>query len=169
MATGPEVSPTTQVGELYRAHRMTLVRLATLLTDDRGLAEELVHDAFLALQERWPTLADPRAAFGYLRTTVINNVRSTHRRRAMARRHLRVGEPEALPGADFALLIAEEHRQVIAALRRLPRRQREVLVLRYWSDLSEAEIAEALGVSRGTVKSTASRALDAVEKLMKDA
>jgi RNA polymerase sigma factor (sigma-70 family) len=67
--------------------------------------------------------------------------------------------------ADHAVL-AEEHREVIEALRRLAPRQREVLVLRYWSGLSELEIAEALGISRGAVKSTASRALDALEKLM---
>ena len=163
-----EVVPLTQIDDLYRAHRMTLVRLAVLLVDERGMAEELVHDAFIALQERRSTLADPRAAFGYLRTTVINNARTALRRRAVMRRHLRVAEPEALPSADFALLIAEEHRQVIAAIRTLPRRQREVLVLRYWSDMSEAEIAGELGVSRGTVKSTASRALDTVEKIMRD-
>ena len=63
-------------------------------------------------------------------------------------------------------MLAEEHREVLAALKQLPNRQREVLVLRYWSDLSEAQIADALGISRGTVKSTASRALAALEKIM---
>jgi RNA polymerase sigma-70 factor (sigma-E family) len=168
VTVGRDGSPTSEIAELYRRHRLNLVRLATLLTDDRSLAEELVHDAFAILQERWSRLADPAAAIGYLRTTVINSVRTVQRRQVMARRHLRVGEPEALPDADFALLIAEEHQQVVVAMRTLPPRQREVLVLRYWSEMSEVEIAHALGVSRGTVKSTASRALDAIEKLLKD-
>jgi RNA polymerase sigma factor (sigma-70 family) len=94
--------------------------------------------------------------------------RSAQRRQGIVRRHLRVAEPDALPPADFALLLAEEHREVVAALRRLPRRQREVLVLRYWANLDEAEIAETLRISRGTVKSTASRALDALENILKD-
>jgi RNA polymerase sigma factor (sigma-70 family) len=71
-------------------------------------------------------------------------------------------EPPAEP-ADTSLLLAEEQRELLAAVRALPERQRQVVVLRYWSDLSEAEIAETLGVSRGTVKSTASRALDALQ------
>jgi len=69
-------------------------------------------------------------------------------------------------GTSEGVLLAEEHREVLAAMRQLATRQREVLVLRYWSGLSEAEIAEALGISRGAVKSTASRALDALEKIM---
>jgi len=74
----------------------------------------------------------------------------------------------AEPGADDAVMLAEEHREVMAALRRLPRRQREVLVLRYWSELSEVQIAQTLGISAGAVKSTASRGLDALERLITD-
>ena len=151
------------IADLYHEHRLGLLRLAVFLVDDRFVAEELVQDAFAALYQRWGTLADKRAATGYLRTTVVNGARSVHRRRGVVRRHLRAAEPEATPDADYALLLAEEHREVIAAMRTLPRRQREVVVLRYWSELSEAEIAQTLGVSRGTVKSTASRALDALE------
>jgi RNA polymerase sigma factor (sigma-70 family) len=99
---------------------------------------------------------------------VVNGARSAHRRQGIVRRHLRVAEPDSLPPAVFALLPAEEHREVVAALRRLRGRQREVLVLRYWANLDEAEIAETLGISRGTVKSTASRALDALENTSKD-
>ena len=82
-----------------------------------------------------------------------------HRRRSVARRHLRVSEPDNQPPADTALLLAEEHREVLHAVRRFPRRQQEVLVLRYWAGLSETEIAETLGVSRGTVKTCAARAI----------
>jgi len=148
--------------ELYRSHRLGLLRLAVLLTDDQALAEDVVQDAFLALQRRWHAV-DPAAAAGYLRTSVVNGARSWHRRRRVARRHLQTVVLEDAPPADLAVLLGDEHRQVVEALRTLPRRQREVLVLRYWSDLSEAEIAAVLGVARGTVKSSASRALAALE------
>jgi len=148
---------------LYRVHRLPLLRLAVLLTDDRSVAEDVVQDAFVALQRRWSAV-DPAAAAGYLRTSVVNGARSVHRRRLVARRYAWVGDLGEGPPADLAALLADEHREVVEALRRLPRRQREVLVLRYWSELSEAEIAEALGVARGTVKSSASRGLAALNE-----
>src|SRR5205814_5124975 len=105
---------------------------------------------------RWETLASEDAAVGYLRTSVVNNARSVLRRRRTVRRF---PQPAAdwltEPAADGGVLLAEEHREVIAALRTLPPRQREVIVLRYWSELTEAEIAKTLGISVGTVKSTA--------------
>jgi RNA polymerase sigma-70 factor (sigma-E family) len=147
------------VADLYRRERVGLLRLAVLLTGDSGLAEDVVQDAFMALHRRWAGLTDTSTAAGYLRVSVVNGARSVHRRRLVARRHLRVAEPDGQPPADTALLLAEEHQQVIKAVRGLPRRQQEVLVLRYWSNLSEAEIAATLGVSRGTVKTCAARAL----------
>jgi RNA polymerase sigma-70 factor (sigma-E family) len=156
------------IAGLYRSHRLSLLRLAAFLVDDRAIAEELVQDAFAALYQRWGSLTDKSAAPSYLRATVVNGARSAQRRQGIVRRHLRVAEPDALPPADFALLLAEEHREVVAALRRLPRRQCEVLVLRYWANLDEAEISQTLRISRGTVKSTASRALAALENTLKD-
>ena len=153
--------------DLYRAQRLPLLRLAVLLTDDRGTAEDVVQDAFLALQRRWHAV-DPAAAAGYLRTSVVNGVRTLYRRRGVARRHLHAVRSEEVPSADFAVLLTEDQREVVTALRTLPRRQREVLVLRYWSELSEAEIADALGVARGTVKSSASRGLAALQKQLGD-
>jgi RNA polymerase sigma-70 factor (sigma-E family) len=149
--------------DLYESQRLPLLRLAVLLTDDREAAEDVVQEAFLGLHRRWRAV-DPAAAPGYLRTSVVNRSRSLHRRRGVAARYLWLSRPGEAPSADLAVLLGEEHRLVVEAIRRLPRRQREVLVLRYWSDLSEAEIAAALGVSRGTVKSSASRALSALEK-----
>jgi RNA polymerase sigma-70 factor (sigma-E family) len=152
-----------ELAELYAAHRLALVRMAVLLVDHRAEAEDVVHDAFASVLGR--TLRDPDAVLGYLRTAVVNGCRSTLRRRRTARVYARPTDPgPATP--DERAVLAEDHREVLAALDTLPPRQREVLVLRYWSELSEAEIAETLGVSRGTVKSTASRALDALEKVM---
>jgi RNA polymerase sigma-70 factor (sigma-E family) len=151
---------------LYRSQRLPLLRLAVLLTEDTGVAEDVVQDAFLALRRRWHAV-DPQAAAGYLRTSVVNGSRSVHRRRSVARKYAWLSEPGEEPPADLAVLLAEDHREVVEALRRLPQRQREVLVLRYWAELSEAEIAEALGVARGTVKSSASRGLSALEQQLR--
>jgi RNA polymerase sigma-70 factor (sigma-E family) len=150
------------IGRLYDDHRLALVRLAVLLVDDVGTAEDVVQDAFAHLVRRGEHLRNPDAASAYLRDAVVNGCRSALRRRRVARGYTRPRPVEA-DGPDARLLLAEEHREVLAALGTLPRRQREVLVLRYWSGLSEAEIAGALGISRGAVKSTASRALDALE------
>ncbi|MEU6818087.1 SigE family RNA polymerase sigma factor [Streptomyces sp. NPDC046860] len=161
---GEEESPT--LADLYRTRRLDMVRLAAFLVDDLPTAEDVVQDAFAAVCRRHgERLDDLQDAHAYLHTAVVNAARSVLRRRRTARAYV---PPHQGPGAavDEPLLLAEEHRQVIDALARLSGRQREVLVLRYWSDLSEAQIAETLGVSRGTVKSTASRALAALEKLL---
>ena len=150
---------------LYRAHHRDLVRLATLLVDDQGSAEEAVQDAFVAMARRGPHGLDDAAA--YLRTAVLNNARSALRKRRVRRRHLRSVEPPAVaPGADQAVLLDEDARAVLAALGRLSERQREVLVLRYWAELSEAEIARTLGVSAGAVKTPAHRGTAALARIL---
>ncbi|MGV9929466.1 RNA polymerase sigma factor [Streptomyces olivaceoviridis] len=150
------------IEELYHHRRLSLVRLAVLLVDDLPTAEDVVQDAFTALfrrhGHRLARLDDPEA---YLRTSVVNAARSVLRRRRTARAHTPVPEGHA-PAPEEDVLLHEDHREVLAALGTLTRRQREVLVLRYWSHLTEAEIASTLGLSRGAVKSTASRALDAL-------
>ncbi|MFD8809134.1 SigE family RNA polymerase sigma factor [Streptomyces sp. NPDC059597] len=161
---GEEDSPT--LAYLYRTRRLDMVRLAAFLVDDLHTAEDVVQDAFAAVCRRHgERLDNVQDAHAYLHTAVVNAARSVLRRRRTARAYT---PPYQGPGApvDEPLLLAEEHRQVFDALARLTERQREVLVLRYWSDLSEAQIADALGVSRGTVKSTASRALATLEKLL---
>ncbi|MFY4719738.1 RNA polymerase sigma factor [Streptomyces sp. LaBMicrA B280] len=159
-ATAPEPPP--GIEELYHHRRLPLVRLAVLLVDDLPTAEDVVQDAFTALfrrhGHRLAALDDPEA---YLRTSVVNTARSVLRRRRTVRAHPPAPEGHA-PAPEEDVLIHEDHREVLAALGTLTRRQREVLVLRYWSHLTEAEIAATLGLSRGAVKSTASRALDAL-------
>lgn len=154
-----------QLGELYAAHRLRLVRMAVLLVDDLGCAEDVVQDAFAAFAARGGRLRDPNAALGYLRTSVVNGCRSALRRRRTARAYVPPHEVEP-DEPEARAVLSEEHREVLAAMGHLAPRQREVLVLRYWSGLSEAEIATTLGISRGAVKSTASRALDALEKFL---
>jgi RNA polymerase sigma-70 factor (sigma-E family) len=144
-----------------------MVRLAIFLVDEQSTAEDVVQDAFVALYKRHgETLDDVDNALGYLRTSVVNTARSVLRRRKTAREYVPPHEADA-PSAEDHVLLSDEHRRVLEALGQLTTRQREVLVLRYWSDLSEARIAETLGLSRGAVKSTASRALDALERAMK--
>ena len=150
--------------DLYHAHRLGLVRMAVLLVDHQDLAEDVVQEAFTALYQRHgEQLDDLDNALGYLRTSVVNGARSMLRRRRTAREYVPPHEADA-PSAEEHAVLNDEHRRVLVALRELTSRQREVLVLRYWSDMSEAQIAETLGLSRGAVKSTASRALDALEK-----
>lgn len=159
-------APGSALAELYHHRRLALVRLALLLVDDLPTAEDVVQDAFAKLLRRhgrrFTDLDDPEA---YVRTSVVNAARSVLRRRRTARAYVPERARHA-PSADRKVLLSETHQEVIDALQRLTRRQREVLVLRYWSELSEAQIADTLGVSRGTVKSTASRALDALARQM---
>ncbi|GAA5198865.1 SigE family RNA polymerase sigma factor [Rugosimonospora acidiphila] len=152
---------------LFASHYRQLVRLAALLLGDPGLAEEVVQDAYIRLHERWRTLREPDRALGYLRTSVINGARSALRRRVVARRYTDslTALPDA-PSAESQTITAFDHAVVINALRGLPTRQREALVLRYYADLSEADIAEAMGISRGAVKSHAARGLAALRQIL---
>jgi RNA polymerase sigma-70 factor (sigma-E family) len=151
------------VTALYSAHWRPLVRLAVLLTGDASVAEEIVQDAFVALYRRWTSLSDPRAALAYVRATVVNGSRSRVRHRGVEERHRPAPAPEPAGPEEVALRAAEDA-LVLDALRGLPRRQQEVLVLRYYADLSEAEIAAAIGVSRGSVKRHASRGMAALRE-----
>ncbi|MGI5259204.1 RNA polymerase sigma factor [Streptomyces angustmyceticus] len=162
----PEPRPT--ISELYHAHRLNMVRLAVLLVDDRATAEDVVQDAFAALYKRHgEQLGEVDNALAYLRTAVVNAARSVLRRRRTAREYTPPHEADA-PSAEERIVLDEEHREVFAALSGLTARRREVLVLRYWGELTEAQIATTLGISRGAVKSIASRALHALEKILEE-
>ncbi|MDP9444580.1 MAG: SigE family RNA polymerase sigma factor [Actinomycetota bacterium] len=150
---------------LYSAHYRSLVRLAALLLRDVGEAEEIVQDAFVAMHGRWDRLRERDKAVAYLRQAVVNRARSALRHRAVQDRHRPAPLPDA-PSAEHGALAADTRREVIATLNTLPPRQREALVLRYYLDLSEAEIAAAMGVSRGAVKSHASRGVAAMRQAM---
>jgi RNA polymerase sigma-70 factor (sigma-E family) len=156
------------VTALYQAHSLGLVRLAVIMVGDRQAAEDVVQEAFWALYRRWQGLSDPAKALGYVRVAVLNGCRSVLRYRGRSRqRGAAVAQLwETVESAESTALVGEEHRQVLAALQKLPSRQREALVLRFYLDLPEPEIALTMGVSQGTVKSTTSRALAALGRLL---
>ncbi|MBB3049851.1 RNA polymerase sigma-70 factor (sigma-E family) [Prauserella isguenensis] len=162
----PSQGPLT-LEDLYLQHRMRLVRLAILLVDEPATAEDVVQEAFTGLHRNWAKLRDAAAAVGYLRAAVVNGSRSVLRRRKTAREYVPPHAVNARSAESLAML-STEHQAVVKALSKLPPRQREVLVLRYYGGLSEAEISEATGISKGTVKSTASRALEALQRTMPD-
>lgn len=159
----------TALEQLYAAHWRQLVRLSVLLVRDQALAEEIVQDAFVAVHGRWSRLRDHDKGLAYLRQAVVNRSRSALRHRTVVARHAaRESVRHDAPGADEATLVSARRDAVLDALRALPDRQREVLALRYYLDLSEADIADALGISRGAVKSHASRGSAALRGLLSD-
>jgi len=155
------------VADLYRAHALTLVRAAKLLLRDQEAAEDAVQDAFLGLYRALPRLRDHDQVLPYLRAAVINRARSVLRSRRRALLRPVHHEPPA-GSAEADAMIREDQRAVIIAVAGLPRRAREILVCRYYMGLSDAETAAVLGVSRGTVSSTASRALAALGRDLKE-
>ena len=153
------------VEALFIAHYPGLVRLAAVLLDDPGSREEVVQEAFVRLHAGFGRLRDPDRALAYLRQSVVNLSRSRLRRRLVARRHPEAA-PAAASSAEDSALAAIERSDLVHAMHRLQRRQREVLALRHLAGLSEAETAAALGLSVGSVKAYASRGLDALRALM---
>jgi RNA polymerase sigma-70 factor (sigma-E family) len=155
------------VSLLFRQHHAELVRLALLLVGDQPTAEDVVQDVFARLCTR-NLLPAGDGSLTYVRAAVLNGCRSTLRRRAVVRRAGRWHDPAATGltqgSAEHEVILAEDRRQVLAALATLPARRREVLVLRYWLGLSEREIAGVLGISTGTVKSTAARGIAALAR-----
>jgi RNA polymerase sigma-70 factor (sigma-E family) len=149
------------VTELYSMHYRGLVRLATLLLRDVPTAEEVVQDAFVAMHDGWHRLRNGENALAYLRQAVVNRSRSVLRHRTVVDRNLQKAPPD-MPSAEHGALTLLERSAVVEALRKLPERQREAIVLRYYADLSEAEIAATMGISRGAVKSHTARGMSAL-------
>jgi RNA polymerase sigma-70 factor (sigma-E family) len=149
------------VTDLFRDHHLELVRLALLMVGDLATAEDVVQDAFEHLHRGWHGLSQPSSGLAYVRSSVLNGCRSVHRKAAVARKHEpKLAGPQE-PGADTSAA-ADDRSEVVAALRLLPRRQREVLVLRYYLDLDVAEIAATLRINPSTVRSTTTRGLAAL-------
>ena len=147
--------------ELYSMHYTALVRLAAMLVRDTPTAEEVVQDAFIAMHDGWSRLRDTERALAYMRQAVVNRSRSVLRHRMVVEKNQQKPPPD-MPSAEHGALALVERSAVVAALRGLPERQREAIVLRFYADLSEAEIAAAMGISRGAVKSHTSRGMAAL-------
>jgi RNA polymerase sigma factor (sigma-70 family) len=165
----------TDVGEidryqqLFHGHFVTMTRLAAMLGADDP--EDIAQEAFVRLHRRRRALRDPHASLGYLRTTVVNLSRSRVRHLAVVRRNQPTRTPAAestgsAESAEHQAVRREDARELVVALGQLSARHREALVLRYWLELNEAEMADAMGVSRGTVKAHVSRGLDALATIM---
>jgi RNA polymerase sigma-70 factor (sigma-E family) len=154
----PAAGPEPDVAELFRARYLEMVRLAGLLGADDP--EDIAQEAFTRLMNRRPGLRDAEATVAYLRAIVCNLTRNRHRHLRVVRQ--RTPSAVAEQSCEQAALGWEEHRDVITALAALPSRRREAIVLRYWLDLPEREIAAAMGISQGTVKSHVSRGLAAL-------
>lgn len=154
------------VGRLYRASALELIRLAYVLLGDRPSAEDVVQEAFCGLYRRWDRLADTDSALYYVRSSVLNGCRSLLRRRA-ARRGSGTFDLPAI-SAEAVVLSGEEREEVIRGLVGLPRRQREALVLRFYLDMSDEQIARVMGIRQSTVRSTTHRGIEALGRVLKE-
>jgi RNA polymerase sigma-70 factor (sigma-E family) len=153
--------------EMYSMHYPALVRLAAMLVRDTPTAEEVVQDAFIAMHDAWDRLRDTDKALAYMRQAVVNRSRSVLRHRLVVEKNMQKPPPD-MPSAEAGALTLLERSAVVAALRDLPGRQREAIVLRYYADLSEAEIAAAMHISRGAVKSHTSRGMAALRAALEE-
>jgi RNA polymerase sigma-70 factor (sigma-E family) len=158
--------PAAAVTALYHQHALAMIKLAHIILGNRAAAEDVVQDAFCGLYRRWAHLADKDKALSYVRTSVLNGCRS------VMRQH-RPGEltdqyqPVTI-SAEAAVLSAEERLELVRAMRRMPDRQRDVLVLKYYLDLSDEQIAGDLGLSINTVRSTRRRGLLSLQRMLKE-
>jgi len=157
------------VAALYQASALGLIRMAYVMLDDLQGAEDVVQEAFYGLYRRWGRLKDADHAIFYVRAAVLNGCRSALRRRAVRRRAL-AGRPDQRPAASAEAMVikGEEREEVIRALARLPHRQREALVLRFYLELSDEQIARVMDIGQSTVRSTVYRALEALGRDLKE-
>lgn len=156
-----------EVSRLYEAHWLELVRLAVLMVGDRPSAEDVVQDSFAELYRRWNRLRDPAKALQYVRSTVMNRSRNVLQSRQVALRRKPLSE-RPVGSAEAEVVLDEDRQAVLVALDKLPRRRREVLILRYFFELPHADIAATLGISEGSVRSAVHRGLATLAKLLEE-
>ncbi|MGV9884423.1 RNA polymerase sigma factor [Streptomyces sp. NPDC003006] len=154
------------IAQLFDEHYARLLRLAMLLGAEQD-AEDVVSEAFYQLHCRWAKLKTPEAAAGYLRSIVCNLTRMRIRRIKVVRRHTYAERDDLVRSAEQQVLLDDDQRSLVAALRTLSSRQRQALVLKYWLDLKEAEIAETMRISAGAVKSHTARGMAKLTSVMK--
>jgi RNA polymerase sigma factor (sigma-70 family) len=168
VAASAAVDADTFVEAMYQEHAVGLVRLVRLFVDDRNAAEDLVQEAFIRLARSAHRIQDPRKAAAYLRSIVLNLARDNNRRGLVSLRH-RLPLDDQQASVEDSVTLAEEHRQVIDALRSLPHRQRDCLILRYYDELGIDDIASTLGISRNSAKTHLTRGMRALESRLAEA
>ncbi|MFJ8161697.1 SigE family RNA polymerase sigma factor [Streptomyces sp. NPDC096136] len=170
-AGAPQVVAGTTVDHLtetYQAHYRSLLGLAALLLDDTASCEDVVQEAFIRVHSARSRVRDRDKTLAYLRQTVVNLSRSALRRRILGLKLLSKPMPD-MASAEEGAYDQLERDDLIRAMRGLQRRQREVLVLRYFADMTEAQVAETLGISLGSVKAYGSRGIAALRVAMEAA
>jgi RNA polymerase sigma-70 factor (sigma-E family) len=160
-SAGRQLTADEAITQLYTGHYHSLVRLAAMLVRDEPTAEEVVQECFIAMRDGWHRLRSQDKALSYLKQAVVNRSRSVLRHRSIVQRNAPKPEPD-MPSAEHGAMSLLERSAVIAALKALPDRQRQALVLRYYADLSEAQIAKTMGISQGAVKSHIARGMAAL-------
>lgn len=170
LETGAEISWSSAdvlIADLFRAEAASLVRLARFFVDDRDAAEDLVQEAFIRFARSVGRLRDQERAPAYLRSIVLNLARDHNRRGLVSLRHQPAADPPG-PSLDDLVALRADQQRVIEALRNIPRRQRDCLVLRYYLELSVGEIAQTLGVSPNSVKTHLQRGLRSLSQRLDD-
>ncbi|MFD8574065.1 SigE family RNA polymerase sigma factor [Streptomyces sp. CH8.1] len=152
----------------YQAHYRSLLGLAALLLDDTASCEDVVQEAFIRVHSARNRVRDREKTLAYLRQTVVNLSRSALRRRILGLKLLSKPMPD-MASAEEGAYDQLERDDLIKAMRGLQRRQREVLVLRYFADMTESQVAETLGISLGSVKAYGSRGIAALRVAMEAA
>jgi RNA polymerase sigma-70 factor (sigma-E family) len=154
---------------LYSEHYRSLVRMAAFLVRDTDTAEEVVQGSFVAMHQGWRRLRDSDKALSYLRQSIVNRSRSVLRHQTVANANGNTPEPPPeMPSADQGAILPLEHPAILAAVHELPARQREALVLRYYGDLSEAQIAAVMGISRRAAHSHTVQAIAALQAVLEE-
>ena len=161
-ATGAAIDVDALIVALFRQEASSLVRLTRLFVDDRNAAEDLVQEAFIRLSRSTHRIEDPAKAPAYLRSIVLNLARDHNRRGLVSLRHHLPEDDQA--AIDDEITLREDQQRVIEALRDLPHRQRDCLVLRYYDELGIDDIAQTLGISRNSVKTHLGCGLAALER-----
>lgn len=167
MSTAAQLTDDDLLTALYSLHYRSLIRLAALLLDEPAACEDVVQEAYIKAHAGRTRLRDQDKALAYLRQTVVNLSRSALRRRLVAAKHAPRPMPDAASAENDAYALVERD-AVVVALRALPRRQREAVVLRFYADATEAQAAALMGVSVGAVKSYTSRGLAGLGVLLED-
>jgi len=155
-----------EVSALYAEHALSLIRLAHIMLGNPAAAEDVVQEAYCGLYRRWSHLRDQSRALGYLRSSVLNGCRSVLRLGTSLQ--LDEAQQPSVSPADTAVLTAESRREIVRAVRKLPNRQREVIVLRFFLELPDDQIASILRITQGTVRSAAHRGLISLRQALKE-